>query len=100
MIGGPPTENLTTRRGCSLRNSRVVPTGISPVLHRDIDPRASEKSLVGPGPWRDERPFGERQQDPIEVQDNRLRGRVFSLHWRPVLNLQIWAPDEADVPEA
>jgi hypothetical protein len=39
---------------------------------RDIDPRASAKGHVGPRPRRDERPFGERQQDPIEVQDKRL----------------------------
>jgi hypothetical protein len=66
----------------------------------DIDPRASAKGHVGPRPRPDERPFGERQQDPIEVQDERLRGRVFSLYRRPILHLQIWASDETDVPEA
>src|SRR5215813_1953182 len=67
---------------------------------RDIDPRASAKGHVGPWPRRGERPSGERQQNPIEVQDKRFRGRVFSLYRRPILHLQIWASDEADVPEA
>src|SRR5215471_1627515 len=43
---------------------------------------------------------GERQQNPIEVQNKRLRRRVFSLYRRSILHLQIWASDEADVPEA
>src|SRR5262249_61754388 len=67
---------------------------------RAIDPRASAKGHVGPWPRRGERPSGERQQDPIEVQDKRFRGRVFSLYRRPILYLQIRASDEADVPEA
>jgi len=35
----------------------------------------------------------------IEVQNKRLRGRVFSLYRRSLLHLQIWASDEADVPK-
>jgi hypothetical protein len=37
---------------------------------------------------------------PVEVQNKRLRGRVFSLYRRPIFHLQISASDEADVPEA
>ena len=63
-----------------------------------IDPRASAKITLDLGQGA-RTPVGERQQNPVEVQDKRLRGR-FSLYQRPVLHLQIWASDEADVPEA
>src|SRR5262249_41238885 len=82
------------------RNDDRAPRAFPIARDRDVDPRASAKGHVGPWPRRDERPFGERQQNTIEVQDKRLRGGVFSLYRRPILHLHIWASDEANVPEA
>src|SRR4051812_26327094 len=70
----------------------IEPSGMSPIV-LTLGPAQKVTLDFGQGVVNARR--GERQQNPIEVQDKRFRGRVFSLYRRPIPHLQIWASDEA-----